>query len=203
MVRLLRFAAVLALGGFAAAGLSACSGAGGEGEVTSPSVSVSAAPVETMPPSPPPSVTPEEELLARIPENARVESFPGAVAFVEFFVAESQLILQTRDAELFSYLSGPECGFCESSLSILNRLELSGGSASPGLITVYPDTALGGIEPDETWNVSVDVRVDDQTFFDETGGVTGEYPAEDLRIGVALEFGEGHWQVIGISSEPR
>lgn len=201
MVRLLRFAAVVALGGIATAGLSACAGDGAEGEVVSPSVSVVASPPPSVTPSP--SVTPEEELLARIPENARIESFPSAVAFVEFFVAESQAILQTRDAELFLAVSGPDCTFCVARVELLRRLEREGGAATPGLITLYPDTVAGGLQPDETWNVSLDADVESQVFYDAAGDVTEEEPFLQLRIGVGLVWTGHHWQVIDVSSEAR
>lgn len=201
MVRLLRFAAVVALGGIATAGLSACAGAGAEGEVVSASVSVVASPPPSMTPSP--SVTPEEELLARIPENARIESFPSSVEFAMFFIAESQTILQTRDAEVFTFLSGPGCRFCATRLETLRNLESGGGTVTPGTITVYKDSAVGGLLDDGTWNVTLDVYVAEQTFYDAQGAVTEHVDGSDLRVAVGLAFVDGHWQVIGVNSEPR
>ena len=110
MARRLHGAAVAVLVGGATVFLAACSG-------NDPQPFVSETPsrtavVVTDSPSPTPTLTAEEKLLAQIPENARGEDFVSASNFAKFFILEYQAMFTKRDDSIFKLLSEPGCKFC-------------------------------------------------------------------------------------------
>ena len=164
MVRLLRFAAVVALGGIATAGLSACSGAGSDGEPVSPSVSVLVSEAPSV--SPTPTVTPEEELLARIPEEARHESFPSSVEFSMFFIElYAPLYERDHESELFDLLCTDESVFCASALEGSKASQEAGAYSEGGEFTWSPDLAQGGLQSDNFWYVELPFAVTDTVTY--------------------------------------
>lgn len=203
MVRLLRFAAVVALGGIATAGLSACSGAGAgaEGEVVSPSVSVVASPPPSVTPSP--SVTPEEELLARIPEEARYESFPSAVEFSQFFIAEWDAMYRSLDTELVALLSAESCSFCENSLREVQGLLDKGHYFAGSPVSFASTEPRGGLDSDGHMNVTMDITISTSTITDRHGEIVTQYGEEQITTALLLSFTETGWRVLDVASEPR
>jgi hypothetical protein len=200
MVRLLRFAAVVALGGIATAGLSACAGAGAEGEVVSPSVSVVASPPPSVTPSP--SVTPEEELLARIPENARIESFPSAVEFSIFFIElYAPLYESDHESELFEYLCTEEATFCASSLEGSRASEAAGAHSEGGEFTWSSELARGGLQSDNFWYVEVPFAVTDTITYlaDGTQNNISRGGAGVVTLKLNYDHEAGVWRVHGVN----
>ncbi len=197
MVRLLRFAAVVALGGIATAGLSACSSAGSEGEAASPSASVVTSPPPSVTPSP--SVTPEEELLAQIPEEARYESFPSAVAFSQFFLElYMPMFAPPYDTELFDFLCTDESVYCQAALQ--DSADTKEAHAySEGGEFIWSDDIRGGLQPDGRWNVSQSFVRSDITTYLEHGSVYRVSKGGNGDVGVELVFDDGLWRVTAVA----
>ena len=194
MVRLLRFAVVVVLGGIATAGVSACSGAGSDGEPVSPSVSVVVS--ESPSGSPTPTVTPEEELLARIPEEARYESFPSAVEFSMFFIElYAPMFKPPYDTELFDFLCDDDSVFCTKALENIAGAKESAGYCEGGDFTWNPDLAIGGIQSDGYWYVTQDFDVTDTNCFAADGSEHSVSMGGTGKVGVKLEFSDGSWWV--------
>ena len=194
MVQLLRFAVVVVLGGIATAGLSACSGAGSDGEPVSPSVSVVVSEAPSV--SPTPTVTPEEELLARIPEEARYESFPSSVEFSMFFLSlYPRLFDKVPDTELFAYLTGENCGFCVNSLNGSQETVDAGAYSVGSEFTFEPDLARGGLQNDGYWYVALNFETSASTTFGPDGAQIESGPARSGEVRLRLEWNESHWLV--------
>ena len=197
MVRLLRFAAVVALGGIATAGLSACSDAGSDAEVVSPSVSVAASPTPSVTPSP--SVTPEEELLARIPENARVESFPSAVVFAQFFIElYAPMFHSPYDTKLFAYLCADGDVFCEDAIARSEATRDAGAFSEGGEFTWLDDAPVGGLNEDGYWYVSQRFSVTDTVTYLDDGSEYRTVRGGTGGVGLRLLFEGGTWRVHGV-----
>jgi hypothetical protein len=146
-------------------------------------------------------VTPEEELLEQIPENAREEDFQSASNFAKFFVKLSQDIMANRDPTLFEYLSDAECVFCSNALESYESLVASGGTVEGGELTVPEELASGGLLDDGTTNASFDAETAETRFLDSEGNVTSTTPGRSGRLGVALLYEDDHWVVLGVGSE--
>lgn len=201
MTRLLRIAAVAVLVGGATAVLSSCTGDPGPIVTQTPSLTATAEPV-TPSASPAPSVTPEEELLAMIPENARGEDFQSATQFAKFFVQLYPDLFKKGDPQLFRALSTPSCEFCASALETYDAFIASGNSYAGGDIET-PDVVqfTGGLQPDGTWLVQFPMDIASSTTTTADGSSVGTIEAASLRTAVALEFTEGHWAVLGVNFE--
>ena len=198
MVGLLRFAVVVALGGIATAGLSACSGADAGVETVSPSVPVvvSEAPSVTPSVSPTPSATPEEELLARIPEYARYESFPSSVEFAMFFIdLYAPMFQPPYDTELFDFLCDDESVFCSKALENIAGAKEAGGYCEGGDFTWTPDLAVGGLQSDGYWYVTQDFEVTDTNCFEADGSPHSVSKGGTGKAGVKLDFADNSWWV--------
>ena len=170
--------------------------------MVSPSVSVVASPP---PPSvtPSPSVTPEEELLARIPEEARYESFPSAVEFSIFFITEWDAMYRTQDTELVELLSAESCGFCESSLREVQAI-LADGHDFTGEPVVFAATEpRGGLDNEGHMNVTIDIALSASTITDRNGEIVAQYGEEQITTALLLTFSETGWRVLDVASEPR
>ena len=197
MVGLLRFAAVVALGGIATAGLSACSGADAGVETVSPSVPVVVSEAPSVTPSP--SVTPEEELLARIPEEARYESFPSSVEFAMFFIdLYAPLFQPPYDTELFDFLCDDENVFCVDTLARSEATRDAGAFSEGGVFTWEPDGAVGGLKDDGYWYVSQRFSVTDTVTFLEDGSEYRTVAGGTGGVGLQLRFEDGAWRVYGV-----
>ncbi len=197
MARLLRFVAVVALVGGATASLTACSGDPGPivTETPSPTRTVEATPS----PSPTPTVTAEEELLAQIPEDARGEDFYSASQFAKFFIAEYDQMFQKRDVELFAFLSGDDCQFCESSLHSYMTLIDAGGRRDGGAVEPTSELPTGGLDDDGYWYVGFPFKLGESTDYDADGTVVETGNGGNGTAAFRLEFLDGRWIVQGVS----
>ena len=197
MVRLLRFAAVVTLGGIASAGLSACSDAGANGEVASPSASVVTSPTPSVTPSP--SETPEEELLERIPEEARYESFPSAVKFSQFFLElYMPMFAPPYDTELFEFLCTDESAYCASSIANAKATRDAGAYSEGGEYSWTPKFARGGLESDGYWYVTQPFSITDSTTYGPDGSILKSRGGATGEVGLKLTFDSGTWRVVGV-----
>lgn len=199
MTRLLRIAAVAVLVGGATAVLSSCTGDPGPIATESPSATATAE-VVTLPPSPTPSVTPEEELLAQIPENARGEDFGSAANFAVYYLSEYPQILTGSQPRLFDLLSDENCIFCNNVATQLRDSLGPGESVRGGKVTPLQTIADGGLQQDGTWSVSFDLRVEDLERVDSTGAVVDVDEGGEGRTTVLLEY-DAHWVVLGVGAE--
>lgn len=198
MARLLRGAAVAALVGGATASLSACSGDPGPIVTESPSATLTVA--TTLPPTPTPSMTSEEELLAQIPENARGEDFASASNFAKFFVRLYPQMMREKDPRLFRLLSDDDCLFCNNALEQYQQLVDSNQTMIGGDVTAQDSLASGGLEADGTMNASFDAASAARTYLDLDGNVISTFPGQSGRFGVNLRYQDGHWVVLGVGS---
>ena len=125
-----RFAVVsLALAGSLIA-LSACSGADDPGadaaQSPSPSVSESVSPSPTPSPSatykPASAEGPAENVpLPVMPEEAKVESKEGLIAFARYWYELANYGYQTGDVEPLKAISGPDCTVCNGLYSTIEK----------------------------------------------------------------------------------
>ncbi len=198
MARLLHFAAAVALGGLATAGLTACTGDAEASPSPTPVVTVS-----TEAPSPTPTLTAEEELLAQIPEDARGESFPEAIKFAEFFVSQWDQMYRTRDAALFAYMCDDDCEFCSTSLAEFYEIVETSRTAEGGGLEVVAGSQSGGASADGQVVVTFDLDVRASTILEQSGEIAHTYPEEALSVEVAMTYEGEHWLVQRVGSEAR
>ena len=196
MTRLLRIAAVAVLVGGATAVLTSCTGDPGPIVTETPSPTVA---VVTPSASPTPSVTPEEELLAQIPENARGEDFQSATQFSRFFIElYPGLFAREANTELFDFLSTDDCNFCSSALED-SRATQEVGAHSEGGAFVWPDlVATGGLVDDGYWYLSQRFEVSDTTTYLTDGEVYKTVAGGTGDVALKLAFEEGSWRVHGV-----
>jgi len=194
MARLLHFAAAVALGGLATAGLTACTGDAEASPSPTPLVTVS-----TEVPSPTPTLTAEEELLAQIPEDARTEDFVGATNFSRFFFElYGPLFAEGYDTELFEYVCGDGDTFCENALESVAGAKADGGVCEGGEFSWTTDAVRGGYQDDGFMYVTQRYSVTDTTCFEADGSLHGVEAGGTGEVGTRLAFEEGSWRVYGV-----
>jgi hypothetical protein len=147
-------------------------------------------------------VTPEEELLAQIPENARGEDFQSASNFAKFFVRLYPGLFKGGDPQMFEAVSAPSCEFCASALESYEAFTLSGDEYAGGEITT-PDAEhfTGGLQTDGTWLLQFPMEIASSVTTTADGKSVGRIDAATLTTAVALEFTDGHWVVLGVNFE--
>ncbi len=194
MARLLRFVAVAALVGGATASLTACSGNPGPivTETPSPTRTVEATPS----PSPTPTVTPEEELLAQIPEDARGEDFASASKFVEFYVhLYPGLFERDPNTALFERLSMASCIFCESNLESSAETARAGAHSEGGVFTFDDGIGQGGPRDDGFTYVGRRFSVTDTVTYLADGSEYKTVLGGTGIVALKLRYGDGIWRV--------
>ncbi|PKQ14655.1 MAG: hypothetical protein CVT68_10770 [Actinobacteria bacterium HGW-Actinobacteria-8] len=153
-------------------------------------------------PSPTPTVTPEEELLAQTPENARGEDFASATQFSRFFFAMyPDLFASDGDTQLFEYLTGENCGFCENAVaSVAETRELD--AYSVGGDVTFPDVlARGGLQDDGYWYVADRFQAAATETFGPDGELLDAALAYSGEVRFRLEYLDDHWRVDEIDLE--
>jgi len=195
MARLLHFAAAVALGGLATAGLTACTGDAEASPSPTPLVTVS-----TEAPSPTPTLTAEEELLAQIPEDARAEGFVEATNFSRFFLELYPAMYGPEHrTELFDFLCADDSEFCSNALAGARENASDGAWSEGGAFTWPGNDVAGGLQDDDVWNVSQDFAVTDTTTFLADGSEFDVVRGGTGRVGVELDYVDGHWRVLGVN----
>ena len=164
----------------------------------SPSVTVSTS-VASVSPSPTPTVTPEEELLARIPEEARYESFPSAVVFSRFFLElYVPMFAPPYDTTLFDFLCTDESVYCATAIQDAMDTKAARAYSEGGEFT-WSEDLRGGLQADGRWNVSQSfVRADITTYL-EDGSVYRVSKGGAGDVGVELIFDDGLWRVTAVA----
>jgi len=195
MARLSRFVAVAVLLGGATVSLSGCTG--DSDPVVTPSVLVTAA-------TPSPSVSPspaalsDEELVALIPEEARLENFGSAVSFARFFLLEYHRMFVEKDPSLFRFASGAECEFCASALDSYDVLISAGGRTAGGDMSVDAERATGGLRDDGYWYVGVPFTAAPNSDYAADGELLDEGAGATGQASLQLEWREARWSVAGV-----
>lgn len=154
---------------------------------------------ETPSPSPTPTALSDDELLAMIPEGARAENFGSAVNFSRFFMLEYQRMFDEKDSSLFSFLSEPECVFCESSLSEFADLIGKEGRREGGAIVISDDSAQGGLRGDGFWYVGFLLSVAENRDYDADGTLVEMESGGAGDVALKLTWRDDHWQVVGVN----
>ena len=194
MTRLLRFVAVAVLVGGATAVLSSCSSEPGPivTETPWPTAVVSAPPSS----SPTPTVTPEEELLAQIPEAARGEDFASASNFVGFYVdLYPGLFERDPRTSLFEWLSMNDCVFCESNLESSGETARVGAHSEGGVFTLDDAIGQGGQRDDGFTYVGRRFSVTDTVTYLADGSEYKTVPGGTGIAALKLKYSDGCWRV--------
>ena len=160
-----------------------------------PSVVVS----ETPSVSPSPTALSEDELLALIPEDARAENFVSASNFAKFFVQEYQRMFVERDPSLLNVLSGPDCEFCQSARDSFAQLEAAGQHREGGDVTIDPAAAVGGLQDDGTYSVTLPMSTGPSETLDAQGVVLGSSGGGSGLAAFSLQYSDAHWVVLGVN----
>ncbi|MCB2412331.1 hypothetical protein LGT39_05650 [Demequina sp. TTPB684] len=200
MTRLLRVAAVAVLVGGAAAVLSSCSNDPGAIVTTTPTVPVTAEPVSS--PSPTPSVTPEEELLEQIPENARGEDFQSASNFAKFFWSQYPRLFdegedRTSALALWEVISDEACKFCASAIQSAKDDANAGRYREGNEFTWSSEFGTGGLADDGSTYINLEGDIGGVRTLDGEGTVVDEEGGFHGTFGVRLEYARDHWVVLG------
>ncbi|WP_268753566.1 DUF6318 family protein [Arthrobacter sp. Edens01] len=206
-----RFAAVsLALAGSLIA-LSACSGAedpdADAAQSPSPSVSESV----SSSPSPSPSATykpasadgPAENVpLPVMPEEAKVESKEGLIAFARYWYELVNYGYETGDVEPVRAVSGPDCTDCNRYFDVVQRGYRDEDWMAGAMIdfrSVHSDYVL---TPDGLYQVLIQFTQEPIEFFGPEGAEYGVDPGSDAPVVQILEarFQDEKWVVAQLSS---
>ncbi len=197
MTRLSRFAAVVVLVGGATAVLSSCSGDPGPivTETPSPTRTVEA----TLSPSPTPTLTPEEELLAQIPEDARGEDFASASNFAKFFVREyTRLFLEDASTRLYAELSSADCEYCASALANARETAEAGAHSVGGEFSLPDVVGRGGLREDGYTYVAQRFELSDATTYGPDGTELSVGRGGSGDVGLKLKFEKESWRVYAV-----
>ena len=185
-----RLAAVsLAVAGSLVA-LTACSGSEDPGadaaQSPSPSVSESVSPSSS--PSPSATYTPasaegpaENVPLPVMPEEAKVESKEGLIAFARYWYELVNYGYETGDVEPVKAVSGPDCFACQSFYRGMSDVYGTGGWIQGGQIEIITLDSEYQLTSQDRRQVLVSVKQRDMIYWDEAGNA-------DRRPGDEISF---------------
>ncbi|WP_268234986.1 DUF6318 family protein [Arthrobacter sp. BL-252-APC-1A] len=206
-----RFAAVsLALAGSLIA-LSACSGAEDPDADAAQSPSGSVSPSTSPSPTPTPSATykpasadgPAENVpLPVMPEEAKVESKEGLIAFARYWYELVNYGYETGDVEPVRAVSGPDCTDCNRYFDVVQRGYRDEDWMAGAMIdfrSVHSDYVL---TPDGLYQVLIQFTQEPIEFFGPEGAEYGVDPGSDAPVVQILEarFQDEKWVVAQLSS---
>ncbi|WP_084104790.1 DUF6318 family protein [Demequina sp. NBRC 110056] len=165
-------------------------------------------PTETPSPTPTPSPTAttltEDEVLAALPPEALVESFPGAVAFAEFFVGLfPELFQESAQPELFAALSGPDCVFCANALENAATAQERGLTTTGGGIALDSASAQGGLREEPLWQVEAPFTEAAIDYLDAEGQVVDEDGERSGNLVAVLSYEDERWSMADVAFEYR
>ena len=191
--------------------LSGCSGSDDPGadaaQSPSPSVSESVSPS----PSPSPSATykpasaegPAENVpLPVMPEEAKVESKEGLIAFARYWYELVNYGYETGDVGPVKAVSGPDCTDCIRYLDVVDRGYRDDDWMAGSMIdfrSVHSDYVL---TPDGLYQVLIQFTQEPVEFYGPNGAEYGIDPGSDTPVVQILEarFEDNHWVVAQLSS---
>lgn len=143
----------------------------------------------------------DEEVLALIPADAQVESFPSSVSFAKFFMQEYASMFWDGDSRLFAAVSLEDCDFCARTLQDFDKIVGQGATTEGGEVTFPNDEFVGGLQASGRWHVSFDLVVSPVVYRDSSGEVISEVPEFVGRAAVEMLFVDGRWAVWGVGAE--
>ncbi len=156
-------------------------------------------------PSPTPTVTFEERMLAQIPEEAKGDDLLAAVEMAKFFILLHPGLYQGGDRELFEWLSLPECEFCSSSLAVTEERLAEGIVQVGGDFTIPEQVERSVIDPDTdnttTALVGFHLAYSAYVYQDANGEVTLSAEGGSLNTAIALRQVDGLWRIYGVGLE--
>ncbi|GAA1918327.1 hypothetical protein GCM10009688_24260 [Arthrobacter gandavensis] len=203
-----RFAAVsLALAGSLVA-LSACSGADDPDADAAQSPSSSVSPSASPTPTPTPSATykpasaegPAENVpLPVMPEEAKVESKEGLIAFARYWYELINYGYETGDVEPVKAVSGPDCFACQSFYEVVQSgFQDSDWMAGAGIEVQGADSSFA--RTDEGYVQVLVQLVQEPLEYYGPAGVQAIEPGNELPSVqmIEAEFGPSGWSAIDV-----
>ena len=132
-----------------------------------------------------------------VPEPAKANTSAGAVAYVQYFMAEANQAYKTLDANRIQSLVSADCVACKNmadSISSWNakHYRYMGEYVSPTLVTVsaFPN--------DGSSKVLVSSRTPEAKLVDSSGSVVQTFPADSSNVSVFLKYSNSAWTVFEI-----
>ncbi|WP_255220893.1 DUF6318 family protein [Arthrobacter luteolus] len=193
--------------------LSGCSGSGDRDAdaAETPSVSSSSSSPEAPSPSPSPSAVykpasaegPAENVpLPVMPEEAKVESKEGLIAFARHWYDLANYGYETGDVEPVKATSGTSCSGCTRYLSVVERGFSANDWMAGSLIdfrSVHSDYVL---TPEGRYQVLIQFTQEPIEFYGPSGESYGTDPGSEMPVVQMLEarFESGKWTVEQLSS---
>ncbi|MFF2676681.1 DUF6318 family protein [Arthrobacter koreensis] len=199
-----QFAAVsLALAG--ALVLGACSGSDDPDADAAQSPSSPVSPSTSSTPSPTPTATykpasaegPAENVpLPEMPEEAKVESKEGLIAFARYWYELVNYGYETGDVEPVKAISGPDCFACQSLYSGMGDVYGTGGWIQGGDIEILTLDSDYQLTPEGRRQVLVSVKQRDMVYWDGTGNADRR-PGDEISFLQIMEisFEDDGWYV--------
>ncbi|MFV0633837.1 DUF6318 family protein [Demequina sp.] len=169
--------------------------------VTPTEVAATVSPSPTPTPSPSATVLTEEEVLAAIPEDARYEDYPSSVAFAEYFLQVSQRAFVEGDARHMWALADPSCQYCSHIAAVVEQVAADGVSVTGGDLRRTEQRPVGGLQPDGTWRVGMEVQISERTFVNAEGTVLDSTEPQVSEPVIVMAFVDGTWRVIDVGAE--
>jgi hypothetical protein len=192
-----RFAGVVVVGAL----LSACGGAGPEGQVL-PAVS----PETSAEPSPGPSdasspasanPSPEATGGADLPPAASQHSAKGAEAFVRHWIAVANDAFAHGEVEQWRELGLSTCKSCDKRIAAVEKTYKSGGRIEGGQLAIG-DVAATPVRNNERTLVLAKVTASRETHIDVSGRSVSDHPGSPLRFVFYLDWRDSAWKVAEI-----
>lgn len=198
-VGIFRFVRAVAVAG-AVVVLSGCVGGGGEPSL-SPMVLASAS-VEA--PSPSPSLTHEEQMLALIPEAAKGDDLLAAEAMAKFFISVFPDLYRGEGKDLWAFMSEPGCEFCTSGLETAERYLAEGAVLEGGEFTIPTQLAetVIDIESGDAF-VGLLILESQGRYVKPSGEVVAEREGGQIGFTLRLVHNGALWRVAGVAYEIR
>ncbi len=104
-------------------------------------------------PSPTPTLTEEERLLAMIPDAAKGDDLLAAVEMAKFYLLLQPDLYRGGDSALWEFLALPECLFCSSTVTSTQRRVQDGHLQVGGEYSI-PEQVVGSVLDDVTDNTT-------------------------------------------------
>jgi hypothetical protein len=195
-----RFAGVLV----AYAVLSACGGAGPEGQ-TLPAATAEATadpsgtprPSAAASPGPTSSETPTPLDAGGVPAAGAEHSAKGAEGFVRQWISAANDAFAGGNTVRWRALSLPSCKSCEKRAAAVEKTYKLGGRIEGGQLTVR-DVAATPIRVGERTVVLAKVTASRETHLDESGKTVSDHAGSSLRLVFYLNWADGEWRVAEI-----
>lgn len=190
--------------------LSGCSGSGDRDAdaAETPSVSSSSSSPEAPSPSPSPSAVykpasaegPAENVpLPVMPEEAKVESKEGLIAFARHWYDLANYGYETGDVEPLKAISGPDCTACSNLYPVIAEGYANGGWIAGAEVMLQDATSTFVLTEQSRYQATVQMLQDPLEFYSPIGKQKTQsgnsLPAFQL---FEAEFDNGSWQAVEV-----